>query len=314
MPLIKFLKQVFQNFSEDKVGQLSAAFAYVAVFSIGPLLLVLISILSLVFGEKAAQGQLYAQLADVVGPSTAKTLQDVVAHSHQSGSGPALMIGIIGVLLAATALTNQLQVAFNTIFKIVPDPASGGWKRTVYVKLKNVVITLLAGVAVAASVIISALINGLGDSLNRYFSVPPIGLEIINNLGSLVVFTVVLYLIYRVVPDAQIPRKVVIITSLIVSLLFLAGKIVLGIIIGRNGTAGAYGAAASLVTLLLWVYYSAQILLLGAEGMKVYAFKNSLVYRPKKHNLKRDTIHIDHHGLPGRLTEAFTRGYRKKSE
>jgi membrane protein len=313
MAVIKFLKQVFAEFGEDKVGQLSAAFAYVAVFSIGPLLLVLISVLSLIFGEKAAQGQLYSHLAGAVGDSTAKTLQSVVAHSHQSGSGPALFAGIIGVLLAAAALTTQLQNSLNTIFKIVPDPAAG-LKRAIYVKVKNVLITLLAGLAAAASVVVTALISGLGDRLRDYFGLPPFVLELINNLVSLGVFVLILYLLYRVVPDVHIPRRVVLVTSLIVSLLFLIGKIVLGIIIGHSGTASAYGAAASLVTLLLWIYYSAQILFLGAEGMKVYAFHHSLVYRPKKHSLKRDTIHIDHHGLPGRLTESFVRGFKKKAD
>lgn len=311
MPFIKFAKTVFSEFGEDKVGQLSAAFAYVTVFSIGPLLLVLISILSFVYGERAAQGQLYGQLASAVGPNTAKTLQNVVAHSHQSGSGPAFVLGVVGVLFGAAAITSQLQNAFNTIFKIVPDPASSGVRRTIYVKFKNILITLLAGAAVTVSVIVSALVNGVGDGLNSYISLPPGSVELINSVVSMAVFVLILYALYRIVPDAHIPRKVVLATSLIVALLFLIGKIILGFIIGRNGTASAYGAAASLVTLLLWVYYCAQILMLGAEGMKVYGFNNDLVYRPKKHNLKRDTIHIDHHGLPGRLTESFSRGFKK---
>jgi membrane protein len=158
------------------------------------------------------------------------------------------------------------------------------------------------------------LVNAFGHRFNSYAGLPPAGLEIVNNLVSLAVFALIIYLLYRVVPDVQIPRKIVLVTSLMVALLFLAGKVVLAVVIGHNGTASAYGAAASLVTLMLWAYYSAQIMFLGAEGMKVYAYKQALVYRPKKHSLKRETIHIDHHGLPGRVSEAFARGFKKRSD
>jgi membrane protein len=312
MSLIRFLKQVFSEFGQDKAGTLSAALAYVAVFSIGPLLLTVISLLGLIYGERAAQGQLYTQLTSVIGPDTAKTLQNVVLHSHQSGSGPALVVGIIGTLLAAAALTTQLQNALNIIFKVVPDPA-GGIKQTVWVKFKNVLITVLGGLTVMASVVISALVIGLGNRVRHYVDLPPGTLEVLNSLASLAVFVLVLYLIYKIVPDVKIPRRLALAASTSIALLFLVGKIVLGIIIGRNSTASAYGAAASLVTLLLWVYYSSQIIFLGAEGIKVYADQRSLLFNPKGHNLKRDTVHLDHRGLPGRLAEAFSRGFKKKA-
>jgi membrane protein len=312
MALLKYLKKVFSDFGQDKAGVLSAAFAYVAVFSIGPLLLTLISLLSLLYGEKAAQGQLYSQLSAAVGPSTAKTLQDVVANSHHSGSGVALVLGLIGMLLGAAAMTTQLQNALNFIFRVVPNPA-GGIKRTVYVKIKNVLITILAGLAVAASVIVSAIVNGLGDRITSYINLPPITLEILNNLVSLAVFVLVLYLIYKVVPDVKLPSRLVLTGALAVALLFLVGKVVLGIIIGKNSTASAYGAAASLVSLLLWVYYSAQIIFLGAEGMKVYAYNRSITLDAKKHSLKRNMVVVDHNRFTGKLIESFNRGFKKKA-
>ena len=136
-------------------------------------------------------------------------------------------------------------------------------------------------------------------------------LELANNLLSLAILTSILYLIYRVIPDVVVPKRVVLSTAAVITTLFVIGKIVLGIIIGRNGTASAYGAAASLITLLLWIYYSGQILFIGAEGIKVYGNLHSLDYRPKKFNLKRTTIHIDGSHGAAALTGAWVRGFKK---
>ena len=311
MKLLKFLKSVFKEFGKDKVGQLSAAFAYVAIFSIGPLLLVLLSIVGFVYGPKAASGQLFHQLSEAFGPQTAKTLQDAVANTYHSGANVvALVVGIIGVLLASAALTTQLQNSFNSIFGVVPDPKAG-LKRTVYVKLKNVSLVIFGGLIVTASVIISALADGLGERARDSLGLPPVTLEILNNLVSVAVFVGVLYLLYRVLPDLVIPRRAALAAASVVALLFLVGKLVLAIIIGRNGTASAYGAAASLVTLMLWVYYSGQILFLGAEGLKVHAYNAGLSYDPKRFNLKRETIHLDSDTYGNRLIDSFMRGYRK---
>lgn len=311
MAIVGFIKSVFQSFGKDKVGQLSAAFAYSALFAIGPLLLVLVSIIGFIYGERATQGQLATQLSGIFGPDTAKTLQNVVAHTHQSGGGVlALVIGIIGMLLGAAGITTQLQSSFNTILSVVPDP-KGGIKRTIYVKLKNALLVIAGGIVVAASLVISALLVGLGTRIQNQIGTPPLLLELVNNLLSLGILTSILYLVYRVVPDVIIPRRVALSAAALITILFVIGKIVLGIIIGRNSTASAYGAAASLITLLLWINYSGQILFIGAEGIKIYGKIHSLQYRPKKFNLKRTTIHIDgSHGVTG-LAGAWVRGFKK---
>jgi membrane protein len=312
MKLFKFIKAVFKEFSKDKIGQQAAAFAYVAIFAIGPLLLVLISIVSFVYGEKAASGQLFSQLSSAVGPETAKTIQDAVANTHQSGSNfLALVLGIAGLLLAASALTNQLQNSFDLIFSVVPDPKAG-IKRTVYVKAKNILIIILGGLILLISFAVSALANGLGDRAQDSLGLPPVTIEAFNGLISIAFFVGVIYLAYRTLPDVVIPRRAALAAAASVALLFLFGKEVLAVVIGNNGTASAYGAAASLVTLLLWVYYSGQIIFLGAEGLKVHAFNTSQSYDPKRFNLKRETIHLDTDTFTNRLIDAFARGYRKK--
>lgn len=301
-----FLKQVFAQYGKDKVGQMSAAFAYIAVFSIGPLLLVLVSIVGFIYGEKAAAGQLYDQLAGAVGPDTAKTLQDLVANTGQTGKGiAALVFGIVGLSLGAIGLTAQLQNSYDTILRVVPD-AKAGIKFTVYTKFKNIIVVIVAGLVAVASVVLSALINGLGKG---------VALEIINTAASWLVFVIILYLIYRILPDVRIPRFLALKTAVAVSLLFLVGKLILGFVIGRNGTAGAYGAAASLVVLLLWFYYTAQILMLGAEAIKVYEERHGVDFLPKRYSarLKKDNAPAKK-DLRGRLQESFSRGYKGGSQ
>jgi membrane protein len=301
-----FVKKVISEYGKDKAGQLSAAFAYVAVFSIGPLLLVVISLIGFIYGKRAAQGQLYGHLSSTFGPSAAHTLQNVVANANHTGSGVlALIVGIIGLLIGAGGLTAQLQSSFDTILRAVADPKSG-IKFTIYTKCKNIFVVMLAGLVAVASVVLSALIAGLGKGF---------ALEALNAGVSFAVFIIILYLLYRVLPDVAIPRRLALCVAAMVSVLFLAGKVVLGFIIGRNGTASAYGAAASLVVLLLWFYYTAQILLLGAEGIKVYGENHKLEFRPKRYTVKLKELDVHaKKDLRGRMLEAFARGYKSKSK
>lgn len=284
---------------------MAAAFAYVAVFSIGPLLLVLVSLVGFIYGQRAASGQLFNQLSGTVGPDTARTLQNLVAHTSHTGSGViALIFGVVGLLLGAGGLTAQLQNSFDHILRAVPDPKAG-IKFTIYTKLKNISVVMIAAAVVMASLVLSAVITGLGKGA---------GLELLNNAVSWVVFIAILYIVYRVLPDVRVPRGLALKTSVIVSLLFLIGKFILGIIIGRNGTASAYGAAASLVVLLLWFYYTAQILLLGAEGIKVRAESAKLDLPPKRFAIKLKELDVHNkNDFRGKLLESFSRGYKSKS-
>jgi membrane protein len=311
MALFGFLKQVGKGFGQDKIGQLSAAFAYGAIFSLGSMLLVLISIIGFVYGEQAASGKLFTQLSSTLGADTAKTIQDVVANMHNSGAGPvAFIVGTIGALLGAAGLTSQLQSAMNSILSVVPDPKAG-IKRTVYVKLKNMLLVIVGGLFVLASLVVSTLVAAAGRTTQEQIGVPPIALELLNNFVSLLILMTLLFFLYRVIPDVRIPKKILWVTALCVTLLFVVGKVVLAIIIGHNGAANAYGAAATLISLLLWIYYSGQILFLGAEGMKVYAFNNSITYKPKRYSLRRATVTVDSDTFAGRLGQAWLRGFRK---
>lgn len=311
MSLFSTGKRILGEFSKDKVGMLSAAFSYGAIFSLGPLLLVLISIIGIIYGDRAAQGKLYTEISGFMGSQTALLVQTAVAHAAKSHKdGLAFVIGIIGLFLGATGITSQLENAFDIIFGVVSDP-KGGIVRTLYVKLKNVALVILGGILITASLIISAIAEAVGKTAQHALGMPPVTLEVINSVISIAVFILLIFGVYKSIPDVRIPWKINLVASAFVALLFFIGKFILGLVIGRNSTASAYGAAASLVSLLLWIYYSGQILFIGGEGMKVYAYNHSVDYPPKKLNLKRTSFYFDSAGLSGKLVEAWTRGFRK---
>jgi membrane protein len=304
--MFSFVWRVVSEFGKDKAGTLSAAFAYVAVFSIGPLLLVLVSIVGLIYGKKAAAGQLYDQLSTTFGPETARTLQSLAAHlSHTGSSAAALAIGIVGLLLGAIGMTAQLQSSFDIILRAKGDPGAG-IKFTIYTKLKNITIILAGSLIAVASILATTLTARLGKGL---------GLEALNTLVSLIIFIVVLYLVYRFLPDVAVPRWLAFRAAFFVGLLFLVGKVILGFVIGRNGTASAYGAAASLVVLLLWFYYTAQILMFGAEGIKVYGEAHRVDFLPKRYAVRLKELDVlAKKDFRGRLLEAFSRGYKRETK
>jgi membrane protein len=314
MPLFKFVKAVYQNFSNDHGSQMAAALSYTGVFALAPLFIAIIGIAGLIFGQRAVEGTLFSNLNDVVGPSTAASIQHAISHTQTARHGSlALAIGIIGSLFAAAALTSQLQNCFDRVFAAVPDQ-SGGIKRLVYVKLKNIVVLLIGGLIVAASIAATALLTAVGGSIANHLGMPKGTLQFINLAGSFIIFIVILYLIYRVIPDIKMPRGIVFWTATITALMFLVGKIILGWVIGHNATASAYGAAASIIIIMLWFYYTAQIMLIGAEGMKVYANNHGIIYQPKRYTLKQKTVNVKAKTtLPHLAAEKFASGFTRKN-
>jgi membrane protein len=313
MSIFNFVKSTFGEFGKDKGGQLSAAFAYTGVFALAPALIVVLSIAGIIYGQKAAEGQLFANFSDVVGPTTAASVQHAIAHTHQSThSSLALIVGIVGSIVAASALAAQLQSSFDTIFDVVPEEG-GGVKRFLYTKAKNVLLLIIGSAIVAMSIIATSLLAAAGAKLANHLDMPPGTLQVINILASFVVFVIFLYAVYRALPDIKLPRLVVLNAALLIGLLFLIGKLILGWVIGHNGTASAYGAAASLITLLLWFYYTGQILYLGAEGMKVYAADREIALSAKHYSAKQKTLSVKaKNDLKGKSVEKFARGFTKK--
>lgn len=254
---------------EDKASRLGAALAYYTVFSIAPLLVIIIAIASLVFGREAAQGQLLGQLEGLVGEQGGKAIQTMVASASQSGSGVlGSILGIIMLLVGAAGLFGQLQDALDTIWEVQPKPGRGilGFLRDRFLSFSMVFGTaFLLLVSLVVSTALAALSGLLGE-----WRISIVG-QVINQLLSLVVITLLFAMIYRFLPDAKIAWRDVWLGAFVTALLFTIGKFLIGLYLGHTSAASAYGVAGSLAVLLIWLYYSAQIFLFGAEFTKVYA-------------------------------------------
>ncbi len=267
----QLLKATLDEWLEDKALQLSAALAYYSIFSLAPLLVIAISISGLVLGDAAVRGQLDAQLKDYVGPQAAASVQAMVQSAAKPAQGwTGAIMGFVTLLVGAAGVFGQLKDALNTVWEVKSTGASGvvGFIRA---HLLNFGMVLVIGFLLLTSLLMTTALT----AFNRYFEdllgMPPfVGLL----LGFVVSFGVVTSLfafIFKVLPDAQIKWRHVWIGAVVTALLFELGKLGLSYYLGRESTASSFGAASSVVVLLLWVYYASCILLFGAEFTQVYA-------------------------------------------
>ena len=270
--LTQLLRQTFREWSDDKVPRMGAAIAYYSVFSLAPLVLTAIGIASIVFGREAAQGAMAQELEGTIGPAAAQAIEDLLKQTHQSGQGhAAAFIGIAILLFGASGVFIELQDALNTIWKVDPR-TSFPWWHTVSVRLLSLTVVLGTGFLLLVSLILSAALKRLGDILTP--SSLPAGFSLWQSLNQLVSFaliTLLLALIYKLLPDAKIAWRDIWLGALITAFLFTVGKYLIGLYLGQSNNTSALGAGGSLVVILVWVYYSSQIVLFGAEFTHVYA-------------------------------------------
>jgi membrane protein len=265
----ELLKETGSGWSEDKVPRLGAALAYYTILSAAPLLVIALGIAGLVFGREAAQGQLVAQLEQLVGEQGGKAIQDMIANSSQTGSSiPALVVGGIMLLLGASGVFAELQDSLNTIWGVTPKAGRGIWG-IIQDRFLSMAMVLGTGFLLLVTLIISTALAGL----TRFAGLAGVGVVgiVVNLVVSLVVITLLFALIFEVLPDVKITWRDVWIGAFATAVLFTVGKGLIGLYLGHASVGSAYGAAGSLVVFVVWVYYSAQILYLGAEFTKVYA-------------------------------------------
>jgi membrane protein len=270
--LFDLCRSTFREWSADKAPQLGAALAYYSLFSIAPLLIIAVSIAGWVFGESAAQGQLSSQLHDTVGPGPARAIEDLIVHTRSNPSGPwATVIGTVTLLVGAAGLFGQLQDAMNTIWKVEPK-SNRGWLAVLRERSLPFAMVVAGGFLLIVSLVASAVLAEVAQFLRPEALPGGAGLwQALNSVVSFGFFVLVFALIYREVPDVRIAWGDVWPGALVTALLFSAGKYLIGLYLGHSGATSAYGAAGSLVLVLLWVYYSSQIFLFGAEFTRVYA-------------------------------------------
>lgn len=263
------VKETFKEFGEDKALRLSAALAYYAMFSLGPLLVIAVGLAGLAFGSESVRGQLEEQLRSMLGPNSAKTVESMMT-ARQSASVVTTVIGGIALLFGASGVFAQLQDALNTIWDVKAKPAKGLWPliRTRFLSLTMVLgIGFLLLISLALTTFLSAVMGSLGNRL----PIPEGVAHALNFVVSFGIISVLFAMMFKFLPDVKVPFKKVWIGALVTALLFTIGKYGLSLYLGRESTTSAYGAAGSVIVILMWIYYASVILLLGAEFTQVWA-------------------------------------------
>ncbi len=265
------VKETFQDWTQDKAARLGAALSYYAIFSIGPMLVVTIAILGKVFGKEAAQGQITRTLSGVFDRTTAEFIEGLVRSASQPAEGTvASIIGAGTLLLSAMGIFGQLKDALNTIWEVEPVPGAG----IMSALTKNFLsfgMLLGVGFLLIVSQVINAVLSTLGPLLNEGLPGGALLWNGINHVVTLAVISLMFAMIFKFVPDIRVGWKEVLLGGAVTALLFTLGQVALGIYLGISNVGSAFGAAASLVVVLVWIYYSSQILFLGAEFTQVYA-------------------------------------------
>ena len=259
---------------EDEAPSQGAALAFYTLFSIAPLLLIVISLAGLLFGEDAARGQIMGQLSGLVGADSAQMIQTMLEGLNQPRAGLyGTIVGFVTLLVGATTVFAQLQTALDHIWES-PAPATGGgvWQ---FIKTRILSIGMILGIGfiLMVSLIMSAALAALGKWWAPWFEEMAFIGYLIDGVVSFVLLTAIFAMIYKWLPRVRVAWRDVLLGAALTAILFVVGKLLISFYIGRSGVASGFGAAASLVVLLLWVYYSAQIFLLGAEFTWVFSHR-----------------------------------------
>ncbi len=288
-----------KGFVEDRVTKLSASLAYYTIFSLTPLIIIMLSAATLFFGDKRndeTRGQFYGQITEMVGKEAATQIQGFVEHANKSGQSTiGLIIGIGTLIVGATAIFIEIQDSINIIWKVKAIPKKG-WLKMLTNRLLSFSLIVSMGFLLLVSLVINTIIVGLGDKLGSLVSksdidkVIPVANDtmqllfyILNNVITLAAVTAVFTIIFKVLPDVIIRWKSAIIGALFTAVLFSLGKYLIGIYIEKGNPGSAFGAASSIIVILLWIYYTSIILYFGAEFTQAYAEKYDNGIAPSKY-------------------------------
>lgn len=287
MKLWAALKTTFSEWSRHRTGRLGAALAYYSVFSIGPLLLIIVSVAGFFFGEAAARGELMQQMGEYLGPTGTSAVESMLAGARSSETGKlAAMWGVALVGISAIVIVVQMKDALNTIWNVT-DPENATFAYYLWTYGTALLAVLVMGLLLAASVLLTTATSALSDSIDM----PTNGtlLEAADFVVTLVVLSLLFALLFKLLPDTTIEWRDIWPGAIVTAFLFNIGKLAIGWYIGSQGLESTYGAAASIVALLVWIYYSSQIILFGAEFTHAYAHvagsrANEPASAPSKHS------------------------------
>ncbi|HEX5387318.1 MAG TPA: YihY/virulence factor BrkB family protein [Gemmatimonadales bacterium] len=282
--IFSMLKQGVSDFLADDCTSMAAAISYYAIFSLPPLLLLIILILGSVVSPQDVQGAVQTQINRMVGPSSATVVRGILAHAESPGGGlVSTLLGVAALIFGALGVFGELQVALNRAWEVKPDPNQGGIKPFLMKRLLSAGMILAIAFLLLVSLAISAALSAFGQALGGLLggTVSTAVLHVLNIAISFGVITLLFAAIFKVVPDAKINWGSVWVGALITAALFVVGKYLLGLYLGRTNPGEVFGAAGSLALLLLWIYYSSNILLFGAELTQVWARRHGGI-RPEK--------------------------------
>lgn len=269
--IYQLLKATYTEWSKDRVPRMGAALAYYTIFSLAPLLVISIAIAGFVFGADAVQGRIMGQIQGLVGSESARAVQTMIQSAHKPAHGViATVIGVVVLLLGASGVFSEMQDALNAIWKVDTTSKTGVWN-LIRSRFLSFGMVLGIGFLLLVSLLLSAALSAVASYASGFIPVPPVVLQILDFLFSLFFIAALLAMIFKLLPDVKIAWSDVWVGAVLTSLLFTAGKFLIGFYIAKSVTMSAYGAAGSVVIILVWIYYSAQLLYFGAEFTHVYS-------------------------------------------
>jgi len=279
------LKETVAEWQKDKAAILAAALAYYTVFSLAPLLILVIAIAGFAIGQEAAQDRLIGEVQNLIGAEGAASVQSLIQNSYQPKSGilPSIL-AIATLIFGATTAFAQLKEALNIIWEVEPHQQRGGVIGFILTRVFSFLMVLGIGLLLLLSLVLSALLTGISNWLEQWLIIPAFVWQLGDLTISFALVTLLFAQIYRFLPDVKIAWSDVWIGSAITAGLFTLGKGAIALYLGRSTVGSAYGAAGSFVIILLWVFYSAQILLFGAEFTQVWAnrYGSRIRYRRRR--------------------------------
>ncbi len=287
----RLLKETFNHWLDDNATRLAAAVAYYTLFSLAPLLVLVIAFAGLLFGEEAARGEIVGQFRDLVGATGAEVIESTIRNARRPGGTGILatFLGILVLLFGASNAFAQMQEALNLIWKVQPRPGSGV-RNFLRKRLLTFSMIVAIGFLLLVSLLLSAALAAAGSFLFGHFTSALLLWRGLNFFFSLIVITLLFAMILKILPDARIAWQDVWSGAAITALLFSFGKFLLGFYLGSGTFSSAYGAAGSLVIFLAWVYYSAQILFFGAEFTAARARHRQGTIDPEPHAIRTDGV------------------------
>jgi membrane protein len=283
--LVGMVKQSVKDFLDDDCMDAAAALSYYTIFSLPAVLVLLLLLLSAVMNGSDVRGGLEGQLQSLMGPSAGEQVRTIIQQAQQKPHHGFLptVLGIAGLLFGATGALGQLQKTLNRAWNVEPDPNQGGVKNFLTKRLFSFGMILMIAFFLLISLVLSTALTGLGGRLGGFLpsGVSSVLLEVVNSLISLGVITLLFAAMFKVMPDAKMDWRGVWVGALATAILFVVGKFVIGLYLGKSNPGQAYGAAGSLAVLLLWIYYSSLILLFGAEFTETWAERRGQGIEPE---------------------------------